>query len=1711
MTGSLRNYEISDLVFRSSESEVYLAREKQTDNQYLIKSLTGTESNLNQKVGLKKRFKQEADLVSSFEHPNISRLVDSYYNGNAYCLVYPFRHGNTLSFMLGSKRELPLPFAVSLMLQLLDALEYIHSRGIIHCDINPRNIFISKDNQLELFDFGCSLREDEAAGFSEGMLIGTIPYLAPEQLGITGLKLDSRTDLFCAALIFYRMVSGELPVKHQGVSVEEYSDLILKTEIPPVKNVPLSFNRILMKALKPTPSERYQTATGFIHDLKIAAQEMDGIRQERFVVGERDSIIAVNREKLFVGRSQELESLERSLAGLFSGHPSSHLFYGVSGIGKTEIVNQFKARIKKDRFFVLSTKCNRFTASQPFSAFRDLMLEMISLILQSPAGIKRKYRRQINEELQEYSGIICQIVPEMKTVFTQVRPVEEIEKEKEADRLIQVLFTFFRILAGLKPMVVFIDDLQWIDKTSFQIIKKLMEEKTRCMLIFNYRTEDDKANLFLFREDLRKLELTTLKLIGTFSKAEIKDLVDLRFGDFTNAGLMADALYSRTDQSPFTLTESIRFLVNNNVLKTGTRGWHYEVDELLSLPQKFDSLSLILKKLENLPYNAKQYLQMASLIEGQFFKNIIEKLGVFAPETSKGIVNQLLRQGILSRRMQGGFYFSHDKVKESISSSIPREQKLALHERLGEIYVEEALENKEMLFPAAEHFLKTRNLSKAVALCDQAGAYARQKLSHELAIHYFKLASFMVTQCGQLNIKAPVEMPQIQKKLAEVLALTGKNTQALRIYLDLLKGKKFAEKNENLELKYNIGSIYHNMGEFENSIPFFKEALVDLRIRLPLKKSWIATCLFKEIIIQIVYVLGLRKILQRKKDLKSFFRVRILNKLSYSLYFDDMVTAFYVHFKALNLADRLDDSFEKSEAYTSHVIPSYQLMFQTRALSYFNKSLGIGRRIHRKDSYAFAQSFGGLLYYYKGDWKKSEECLWASIKNYDSIGDMSGQMLSSEHIWKVDLMRADFDSAEKHMKWTIDICTKAKEKYFLLVTMSALNLVKLLKTGNEKEEDIKKIEKSLEQINSFLTHIEVGSYLSQIELLQNKIDKTYKRVKNVLPIIKSKSFNAEYSIPIFSVFCEVLIKELINRRKHEPQIHMVDKKLKKELLWSLFNLRFSCVSFPSYWGSYYRNVAWYKTIQKKYKSAEIFIKKAIQRHHSLDMKYEEAKSIRDYGLFFEERNLPGDARDQFEKAYKLFSQCGAKLEMSRLRDKVGGELLVQPKTIAEREMPQSDFMSTISLEPEELRMDAFFDVSNSLTRLHDIESLLKQIVKSLIKATGAQNGYLFMKENENIPARTVLMNYEGRILTHEQVHFSNDILHWVKRNKETMLVKDGESDDRIKHKDCGTIRSVLCVPLIRNDNFLGCVYLSNDRIAGLFSEQSKKAAQILTSQASVLLENAYLLESYKKLNTRLESKVNRQTSDIRSKNEQLEKYNMQLLESERMKNILTGTIVHDIKNYVAGIEGNLKVLKRRYSEKPDGLRSINTASDACMDIAGLAYNLLDIGKMEEGRLELACRAVGYNDIFSLMDPLQTSGLFREKRISVQINPPSGSFEIECDYTLLNRVLQNLFNNAAKYTPDKGSVEVFFETGEKENIISIFNSGEPIAEEYQGNLFEKYTRVNDKWSQYSKGLGLFFCKIVMDAHNGRIWLETDENGNYFKLAFQKVLQSVPAGK
>ena len=225
------------------------------------------------------RFIHEAQAVARLNHPHIVTVYDfGEENGAAY-LVMELIDGDELAAYfdatLGFELEFTLDDAVRMSCELLEALGYAHSQGIVHRDIKPANVMVSAGLHVKLTDFGVARMADVNADHEAGTLIGTPSYMSPEQIG--GQAASARSDIFAVGIILYRFLTGERPFLGQGLFAVQQK-ILYEHPVPPSLINPLlspMFDRIVMRALAKRPEERYPNAHSFSQDLKRALNGED--------------------------------------------------------------------------------------------------------------------------------------------------------------------------------------------------------------------------------------------------------------------------------------------------------------------------------------------------------------------------------------------------------------------------------------------------------------------------------------------------------------------------------------------------------------------------------------------------------------------------------------------------------------------------------------------------------------------------------------------------------------------------------------------------------------------------------------------------------------------------------------------------------------------------------------------------------------------------------------------------------------------------------------------------------------------------------------------------------------------------------------------------------------------------------------------------------------------------------------------------------------------------------------------------------------------------------------------------------------------------------------------------------------------------------------------------------------------------------------------
>ncbi len=280
---TIGNYEVLSFISRGGMGEVYLAQDKRLNRKVALKLLPSAFTKDNDRL---RRFEQEARAASALNHPNIITIYEIFQANSTHVIATEFVEGETLRHRLG-RSSLSLNEALTIAIQIADALAAAHKAGIIHRDIKPENVMLRPDGYVKILDFGLAKLSEETTGViaaeaptmqvrtGSGFVLGTAGYMSPEQA--RALVVDNRSDIFSLGAVMYEMLARRKPF--EGETPSDTLAAILKTEPTPLQHIvpqlPAELIRIINKSLRKDREERYQVVKDLWLDLKALKQELE--------------------------------------------------------------------------------------------------------------------------------------------------------------------------------------------------------------------------------------------------------------------------------------------------------------------------------------------------------------------------------------------------------------------------------------------------------------------------------------------------------------------------------------------------------------------------------------------------------------------------------------------------------------------------------------------------------------------------------------------------------------------------------------------------------------------------------------------------------------------------------------------------------------------------------------------------------------------------------------------------------------------------------------------------------------------------------------------------------------------------------------------------------------------------------------------------------------------------------------------------------------------------------------------------------------------------------------------------------------------------------------------------------------------------------------------------------------------------------------------
>ena len=689
--------------------------------------------------------------------------------------------GEPLSWLVGSPME--IGSFLRLAVQIAATVGKVHQHGLVHKDINPANILLNRSNgEVRLTGFGFAsrrVRERQSPAPPE-QIAGTLAYMAPEQTGRMNRSIDSRSDLYSIGVTLYQMLTGSLPFPASD-PMELVHCQLARQPVPPserIQTVPAAVSAIIMKLLAKTAEDRYQTAAGLERDLCSCLEQWDARSSiEDFPLGDYDTpdrlLIA---EKLY-GRAHEVETLlgcfERMVR---TGVPGLVLVSGYSGIGKSSVVNELHKMLVHPRGLFASGKFDQYKRDVPYATLVQAFQSLVRSLLGKSDAELASWREALLEALLPNARLMVDLVPELKLIVGEQPAVPELPPQQAQGRFQLVFRRFIGVFARREhPLVLFLDDLQWLDAATLDLIEEILlqQDVQQLMLIGAYRDNEVDCGHPLMRKlaAIRQAGATVEEIrLAPLSSQDLGQLIaDSVRVDHDSVVPLAQLVHQKTAGNPFFAIQFISALAEEGLLSFdhATTRWSWDLDRIHAKGYTDNVVDLLVEKLSRLPAATQQALQLFGCLGNVAGIDALAMVKTTSEEALHADLWEAVRLGLIER-LENSYRFAHDRVQEAAYSSMPEALRAQTHLRIGRLLLahtppekqdETIFEIVNQLNRAAALITSRDERERLAELNLIAGRRAQAASAYASALTYFVAGAALLTDdCWQRRYELPFEL-----------------------------------------------------------------------------------------------------------------------------------------------------------------------------------------------------------------------------------------------------------------------------------------------------------------------------------------------------------------------------------------------------------------------------------------------------------------------------------------------------------------------------------------------------------------------------------------------------------------------------------------------------------------------------------------------------------------------------------------------------------------------------------------------------------------------------------------------------------------------------------------------------------------------------------------------------------------------------------------
>jgi PAS domain S-box-containing protein len=1413
------------------------------------------------------RLEREYELTHNLDSSRITRPIALERPADGVALVLAPGPTQTLACRLGS------PMDVRSFLQLAiginGALAELHRHELVHKDIKPEHVLLDDSGHVWLTGLGIASRlpRERQAPEPPQAIAGTLAYMAPEQTGRMNRSIDYRSDLYAMGVTYYQMLTGVLPFT-AGDAMEWVHCHIARQPVPPAQRVPglpEPISELVMKLLAKTPEERYQSSASLDADLRrcLARWEADG-HVHPFPLGEHDVLDRLLIPEQLYGRERDIEALHAAYHRvLTSDSPQFVLVSGYSGIGKTALVRELHRIMVRPPGLFAAGKFDQHERDVPYATVVQALRTLIRQILGLSEVEVGAWRTALEEAVGPDGQLIVDLIPEVGIIIGEQPPIPDLPPQEAKNRFRMVLLRFIGAFATPEhPLALFLDDLQWLDSATHQLIEQLAtgQEVRHLLLIGAYRDNEVGPTHPLTRT------LTTIREAGTcLREIVLSPLTDDDVGDLVADALHSDGeyvpplaqlVYEKTGGNPFFTIQFLTALAEEKLLAFDPSAgrWTWDLARIHAKGFTDNVADLMVGKLSHLPEKTLEALEQLACLGNVARTRTLSLVYGHSEEVLHTALWEAVWAGLIFG-VEDAFAFSHDRVQEAAYSLIPQAARAETHLRIGRLLLADTPDEKrqEAIFEIVGQLNRGTALITSQAEREElaglnmiAGKRAKVSTDYAGALHYLTAgAALLPDDCWERLHELAFN---VEINRAECEFLTGELLAAEQ-RLEALSTRA-ADTVERASVACLRVDVTTTLGEMDRAIAVGLDYLRHVGIewqahpteeeaRREYERIWShpASSTTEELID-----------LPLMNDPTSRATIDLLTRLVPPTRFTDANLFCVSVCRAVNLSLEYGNCDASCYAYVTLGLIAGPLFGDYTAGFRFGQAAY--QLVEQRGLVRFQQQvymiFGNMVLPWSKHIRGGREMLHRAFDVANRRGDLTFAAYTCDNLSENLLVAGDpLVEMQREAETGLMFVQKARFEFVADTIIGHLGLIHTLRGLTRKFgcfDDEQFDELQFERHLSSKPELAVPEGRYWIRKLQARfIAKDYATALAASEQAERLLWATKSYIDVVDYYFYGALTQAAccgsatpsRRRLHMEALLAHDKQLE---IWaencpSNFENRAALVG------------AEIARIENRVLDAERLYEKAISSARENGFLHNEAVAYEVAANFYRQRGLGKFAQTYLAEAAVCYARWGAEGKVRQLEQH-------HPSL---REAPRPPLATTSSTSAGEIDLLAVVQASRAISGEIHLDSVIEALMRTVLNAAGARHSHLLLIRNGELsPAAEGHVEEQSVVI---QVHrdpgppevpLPTSIVNYVRRSGDRVLLDDATGPNPYSGDEYFSRshpKSVLCLPIAKQTKLIGLLYLENDLATHAFTLERLTVLQLLGAQAAISLENALVYEA----------------------------------------------------------------------------------------------------------------------------------------------------------------------------------------------------------------------------------------------------------------------------